>query len=119
MAKKFADSVLDAALDKIATSTLLHICTAEPANLAGVAAVSLGSVAMTSGNFTKAGGSPGGRTSTVASKTVTATGSGTVTHVVLVTGSELLVASTTASTAVTSGNTVTTDAWTINLGDPA
>lgn len=38
----FADAVLDAALDEIRTATRLDLCTAEPANYAGLAAVTLG-----------------------------------------------------------------------------
>jgi hypothetical protein len=37
-----ANDVFDAALNEIATGTTIHICSAEPANFAGIAAVSLG-----------------------------------------------------------------------------
>jgi hypothetical protein len=44
-----ADAVFDAALAKLATCTAVHACTAEPANHAGIAAVSLGSYTLTAG----------------------------------------------------------------------
>lgn len=46
----FADSVFDAALAVIAACTAVHACTAEPANHAGIAAVSVGSYTLTAGS---------------------------------------------------------------------
>jgi hypothetical protein len=45
----FNSAVYDAALAKIATCTVVHACSAEPANHAGIAAVSLGSYTLTAG----------------------------------------------------------------------
>lgn len=44
-----ADAVYNAALDKIATCTRVSACTAEPANYAGIAAVSVGNYTLTAG----------------------------------------------------------------------
>lgn len=57
--------VHDARLAKIATCTRLSICSAEPANYAGIAAVSLGSKVLTAGagngDWTIEAGDPSGR----------------------------------------------------------
>lgn len=45
-----SDATLDGALDIIATCTAVHACSAEPANHAGIAAVSLGSYTLTAGD---------------------------------------------------------------------
>jgi hypothetical protein len=59
------DNVFDAALDEIATCTAVHACSAEPANHAGIAAVSLGSYTLTAGagngDWTIANGDTSGR----------------------------------------------------------
>jgi hypothetical protein len=48
---KFADptTVIDAALNAVAACNVQHICSAQPANYAGIAALSLGSISMTPG----------------------------------------------------------------------
>lgn len=47
---KWDDTVYDAALAEIAEANAAHICSAEPANHAGIAAVSLGSYTTTAGS---------------------------------------------------------------------
>jgi hypothetical protein len=119
MAKSVDSSVLDAALDNIATSTILHVCSAEPSNFAGIAAVSLANVTMAGGDFVKSAGSPTGRRTTVGAKSafpVTATG--TANHVALATGSVLKYVTTATAQALTSGNTVSTPAWTVTIAAP-
>jgi|SRR5690242_3689427 len=114
---KFADptTVLDAALDGVAASNIQHICSAQPANYAGIAAVSLGSISMTPvSNYTKATGDVSGRKVTVAAKTgVSVTTTGTATHLVLAltTDSTMRFVTTCASQAVTAGGTVDIPAW--------
>ena len=44
------NDVYDAALDELATATAVHACTAEPANHAGIAAVSVGNYTLTAGD---------------------------------------------------------------------
>lgn len=122
---KFADSttVLDAALDGVAASNIQHICSAQPANYAGIAAVSLGSISMTPvTDYTKAAGDVSGRKVTVAAKSgVPVTTTGTVTHLVLAltTDSTLRFVTTCTSGSVTSGGTVDIPAWQWELQAPA
>lgn len=59
------NDVYDAALAEIATCVTVHACTAEPANHAGIAAVSVGSYTLTAGagngDWTIADGDTSGR----------------------------------------------------------
>ena len=50
MAKAVHNDVLDAMLDEIATADRLTVCSAEPANFAGIAAVLLAEVVLTAGD---------------------------------------------------------------------
>lgn len=45
-----SDAMLDGSLDIIATCTRVSVCTAEPANFAGIAGVSIGSYTLTAGD---------------------------------------------------------------------
>jgi hypothetical protein len=92
--KFVADSVLDAALAKIATSTRMTACTALPANFAGIAAVVKANEVLTAGvgngDYTLADGDVSGRKLTVLAQTaLTMTGNGTVTHLCLDDGTVL------------------------------
>jgi len=113
-----ADAALDAGLNYVRTNaTVLHICSAEPANYAGIAAVTLGnktspSIAAPSDR------TPSGREIVVAAITdgnVTATG--TTTYYAIASVNELLVTGVITSQAVTSGNTFTTTAFAIGFPD--
>jgi len=124
MAKSVNDAVLDAAMDKIATCVNMNLCSGEPANFAGIAAVSLADVVLTAGDgngdYVVGDGDTSGRKITVgqqASVTVDTTGTGT--HISLDDGSTLLYVTTTVSQSVTSGNTVTVPAFDIEILDPA
>lgn len=120
MAKLVAAAVLDAALDKVATSTRMVICSTQPTNFAGIAAVNLGQVTMSGADFTKSAGTTSGRKTTVAAKSgISITASGTATHLSLDDGTTLLYVTTITSQAVTSGNTASTGAWTVEIADPA
>lgn len=119
MAKFTADSVLDAALDKIATATALHLVDSAPADRAATIAASLGTVALGSGDFSKANGDSGGRKVTVVAQSVPITGDGNVNHAVLIDGSEILHYTSMATTrAVLDGDTASVAAWDITIGDP-
>lgn len=65
----FHNDVYDAALAELATSNVVHVCSAEPANHAGIAAVSLGNYVLTagvgSGDWTVADGDTSGRKATM------------------------------------------------------
>jgi len=122
MAKFLPDAALDLIGDYVDQSNIMHLCSAQPANYAGIAAVSLASVAMTPNtDWTKADGDTSGRKVTTAAKNGVNVGtSGTGTHVVLAsTGDSTLRAVTTCtSQAVTAGNQVNFPAWDIETGDP-
>lgn len=118
MAKFTDDSVLDAALDKIATATRMVVTSAQPANFAGIAAVALADVVVDSGDFTKANGDTSGRKVTVGAQSgVDVDSSGTATHVCLDDGTTLLHVTTVTSQAVTSGNTINVAAWDVEFAD--
>lgn len=118
MAKFTDDTVLDAALDKIATATRLVVTSAQPANFAGIAAVALADVVIDSGDFTKANGDTSGRKVTVAAQNgITVDASGSATHVCLDDGTNLLHVTTVTSQALTSGNTVNVGAFDVEFAD--
>lgn len=122
MAKWLPDAALDLIGDYVDQSNIMHLCSAQPANYAGIAAVSLASVAMTPNtDWTKADGDTSGRKVTTAAKNgVNVSASGTGTHVALAsTGdSTLRGVSTCTSQAVTAGNQVNFPTWDIETGDP-
>jgi hypothetical protein len=92
------DAAFDAALDKIRTDgTVLHACSADPANYAGLAAVTLANktgLVLTA----NADGAVSGRSLTIpvfADGTVTTGSTVTATHWVLTNGTDTIVASNT------------------------
>jgi hypothetical protein len=122
MAKQAPDATIDSMFDYIDQCNIMHVCSGEPANYAGIAAVSLASVALTPDtDFTKANGDTSGRKVTVAAKNaVSVTSSGTATHIAIAntTGSTLRYVTTCTSQALTSGNTVNIPAWKVEVADP-
>lgn len=123
MAKATPDDVLDAMADEIsANADTLYVCSTQPANFAGIAAVALADVAIDSGDFTKANGDTNGRKVTVGQQSnVPIDASGTAGHIVLADAgaSRLLYVTTCTSQALTSGGTVTVPAWDIEVADPS
>ncbi len=118
MAKAADVSVLDALLDKVATSTQLLVTSSQPANRAAALTAAL-ATANLSGAFAKSAGTPNGRKTTVAQQTnASVTATGTATHVCLIDGTTLLYVTTCTSQGLTTGNTVTIPAWTITIPDP-
>lgn len=121
MAKQAPDATIDASLDYIAGSNVMVACSGEPANYAGLAAVSLADVAMAGGDFTKANGDSSGRKLTMAAKNgVAVDNNGTATHVALANTatSTLRYVTTCTSQALTTGSTVNFPAWKIEIADP-
>lgn len=122
MGKAAPDATIDAMFDYIDQCNVLHVCSGEPANYAGIAAVSLADVALTPDtDFTKANGDTSGRKLTVAAKTgVTVDSSGEATHIALArtTDSTLRYVTTCTPQELTAGNTVNVPAWDIEIGDP-
>lgn len=119
MAKFVADSVLDAALDEIASSTILTVCSQQPTTRTeAVTTYKLADVTVDSGDFSKSNGSSGRKLTVAAQSAFTVDTSGTATYVALCDGSELKYATTCTSQALTSGNTVSTPSWDIQINDP-
>ncbi|MBK8184723.1 MAG: hypothetical protein IPK79_13560 [Vampirovibrionales bacterium] len=122
MAKKVEDHFLDAYLNQLDNCTTLHVTSAEPANHAGIAAVTLANVTLTAGagngDYTIANGDTSGRKLTVAQQaSISITGSGTATHVVLTDATNIWM-TTCTSQALTSGGTVTVNAFDVEIADP-
>jgi hypothetical protein len=122
MGKAAPDATIDSMFDYIDQCNIMHVCSAEPANYAGIAAVSLADVALTPDtDFTKANGDVSGRKVTVAAKSgVTIDASGTATHVVIArtTDSTLRYVTTCTSQALVAAGTVDIPAWDIEVLDP-
>lgn len=124
MSKWANDSVMDAALTKIATATNMVVCTSQPATRAAALAAALANVAVTpgdgGGDFTISDGITNGRKVTMAQQdNVSVASSGTATHVVLIDGTNLLLVTVCASQALVAGNTVTIPAWKDEFSDPS
>jgi len=122
MSKAAPDATIDAYFDYIDQCNIMHVCSAEPANYAGIAAVSLADVALTPDtDFTKANGDVSGRKVTVAAKAgVAVDATGTATHVVIArtNDSTMRYVTTCTSQALTVGNTVNIPAFDIESLDP-
>lgn len=119
MAKAAPDAMLDASLDYVAASTVLLVCSSEPADRAAALAAALADVTVDSGDFTKADGDTSGRKVTVAQQSnVPIDTSGTATHIALIDGTVLRYVTTCTSQALTAGGTVTVPAWDIEIADP-
>lgn len=118
MAKSIPDAQLDAQLDVI-EGTTIHVCSAEPANYAGIAAVMLAEQAI-AGGFTKAPGDVSGRKTTCPAQVdISITNTGDANHVVRSNGVDTMVHVTTCPTqTLTSGGTVTVNAYDHEIGDP-
>lgn len=100
MAKWANDSVMDAALDKVATGIILTVCSAQPTTRAeAVTTYKLADVTIDSGDFTKANGDVSGRKVTIAQQdNVPVDTTGTATHVAISDGTNLLYVTTCTST---------------------
>lgn len=113
------DSVMDAALDKVATATMLRVCSgsSNPADRAAAVSATLASVAVDSGDFAKSDGTSGRKTTVAAQSGISITATGDATCICLDDGTNLLYVTTTTTQTLTSGGTVSTPAWTIQIGD--
>ena len=121
MAAHLHDNVYDDGLNVLtsATSKVLHICSSQPSNFAGVAGVSLGNKTAQSIGAPQAHTT--GRKVVVAAVTTggSVTGDGTASHYAIVDGTRLLAANNLAATqAVTDGNTFTLAAFDIAIPAP-
>lgn len=124
MAKSVHNDVLDGALNVIKTDCdKMTACSAEPTTFAeGDSAYALADVAMAGSDFAVADGDTSGRKITTGQKSgVTVDSSGTATHVALLdtASGRLLYVTTCTSQALTAGNTMTFEAWDIEIADPS
>jgi hypothetical protein len=115
--------VLDELPNRVATGTRQVVCSGQPANFAGIAAVALADVTMTAGSgngdYTVGDGDTNGRKVRVEQQaSIPIDASGTATHISIDDGSTLLYVTTCTSQALTSGGTVTVPAWDIEIADP-
>lgn len=119
------NSVADAMLAKVATCNTLTVTSAEPANLAAVAAVKLGSYVMSTGlgggdYSAAADGDTSGRKVTVGAQSGNnATASGVASHVCLDDGTTLLYVTTCPAVNTNAGQPFNVAAWDIEVADPA
>jgi hypothetical protein len=123
MGKAHSDAVLDAPCTKIATGARLVVCSGEPANFAGIAAVALADVAMTpgdgNGDYVIGNGDVSGRKVRVQQQSnIPIDSSGSATHIAVDDGSALLSVTTCTSQALTAGGTVTVPAFDFEFTDP-
>ena len=122
MAKLLHNDVLDAALDEVATADDLHFCSAQPANYAGIAAVSLASVALTAGDgngdYVIADDTSGRKVTVGAQSDMTPSGDGTVLWATLDDGTTLLAVTSVTSQAVLTTQTWNSPAFKIGIADP-
>lgn len=121
MAKYASDAVLDALLDKVATGTILTVCSSQPTNRTeAVTTYKLADVVIDSGDFAKNDGDTSGRKVIVSQQTdVPVDDSGDATHVAICDGSNLLYVTTCSEQTLTAGNTVTIPEWKIEVSDPS
>jgi hypothetical protein len=123
MAAFLSDDVLDDGLQVLTDdANILHICSAQPADFAGIAAVTLGNKPTPTVGAPTNGTTSGRKVVVSAITDGEVTGTDTATHWALAdsVGSRLLAANTLSSSqAVTDGNTFTLDAIDIEIPDPA
>lgn len=124
MAKFVPDAVIDDMLALFAEADTLYVCSTQPTNFAGIAAVALADVAVTpgvgNGDFTVSNGDTSGRKLTVAAQnSVEVDATGTAGHIVLAdaANSTLLHVTTCTSQSLTDGNTVNIPAYDIEILD--
>lgn len=126
MAKAAPDAVMDAALNYVAASDKLVVCSTQPTTYTEAnATYAIADVALTpgagNGDFTIANGDVSGRKLTIAAQNgVTIDTSATALHVALVLTSDstLRYVTTCTSQALVSGGTVDVPAWDIEIADP-
>jgi hypothetical protein len=123
MAKHIPDAVTDLIPIKIATGTIVTVCSDQPTSRTeAITTYKLADVTVTAGDgngdFTIEDGTVNGRKVTVAEQAdVPVDTSGTATHVAICDGSVLLLVTTCTSQAVTSGNTVTIPTFSHTVAD--
>lgn len=121
MAKRVDDAFLDAFLQTLSGCTTFAVCSAEPANHAAIAGVTLAGATLTAGDgngdYTIANGDTDGRKlTTLQQADLSITASGDAMYVVRSDGTNLVVTTCTTQT-LTSGGTVTVNAYDHTIRD--
>lgn len=114
-------SVMDAALDVVATSVMLRVCSGanNPADLAGAVSATLASSVIDTNDFTKANGDVSGRKVTIAQQANMPIGtSGDASCVTLDDGTSLIYVIPATVQPLTSGGFVTSPAFDIEISAP-
>lgn len=121
MAKWANDTIMDTGLNTIKNNaTTMLVCTSQPATRAAALAAAVASVAVVAGDFTLGDGVVSGRRLTVAAKSgLTASGTGSGTHIALIDGTNLWYVTTCTPAAIVTGDTVNIPAWDCEIRDPA
>lgn len=105
MSKFISDTVYDAALTALATAVQIRYCDGQPASWADCLSRTLGFSTVSGGSWTNADGDTSGRKTTLAAiSSVAITRTGTLDHVVAITSSALLGATTHATLGISSGD---------------
>ena len=121
MGKSVVNTVLDAALDIVATCTQLDVTSdaGTPANLTNTLAHVTLTAGDGAGDYVVSDGDTNGRKLAVAQQAdVAVTATGTAKHVVLSLGGTIKLTTTCTEQALTSGNTVTVPTFDYELADP-
>ena len=122
MGKSVNDLVLDAALEYVLNNgNEMTVCEGEPTTYAEAHTTKkLADVAMASGDYAIANGASGRKITMAEKADVAVDATGDADHVAIVdtVGEVLLYVTTCTQQTLTSGNTVTFPAWTIQISDP-
>lgn len=117
MGKRVPDAIIDAMLTA-ARGTTIHLCNAEPANYAGIAAVELGSQAIVGSHSLADGDTSGRKDTTPAQVGFTPATAGTANHIVESDGASQITKITTCTPqAVTDGIPIDIPAYDHEIGD--
>ena len=118
MAKWQIDAMLDAALTYISTNAIeLYVCSGQPANYAGIAAVALTGAAIPSYQAPANGDVSGRKLAVDQEADIPVTATGDATHIVLASATVLLYVTTCTPQELTIGNTVVIPTWDIEIAD--
>lgn len=124
MGKSVNNDVLNAALDKIATASILTVCASEPTNrVEAVTTFALASTVMTpgdgNGDYVISNGDTSGQKIRVQQKSdLNIDSSGSAQHIAICDATILLYVTTCTTQPLTAGGTVTVPAWDVEIADP-
>lgn len=120
MGKSVADSVIDAALESIATCTRIDVTsdTTTPTNLTNTLATTTLTAGDGAGDYVIADGTTGRKVTVAQQENISITATGTAKHVVLSVGGVIKLTTTCTDQVLTAGGTVTIPAFSDTIADP-